>query len=213
MSRPATMTEPRVGDSSPAMIRSVVVLPLPLGPMREMNSPSSMVRSRSCSTTVSPNFFETSIICKYPLPAPINDAPWCAAPVAGGRCDPPAERTGPPRGGCSLVECLRVGNERQPGAANMHGQDLGRALAVSPLQGIQEQAMLDERHRQAFEERTINALCGRDVEHPPVLLRTVPESLDHLQQPGSAPGRRSAGGSGGRDRARRSGRPSLRYRA
>ena len=61
---------PFVGGSSPAMMRSVVVFPLPLGPIRETNSPSLMARSRSRSTTVSPNLFETSIICRYPLPLP-----------------------------------------------------------------------------------------------------------------------------------------------
>src|ERR1700682_2731623 len=44
---------PYEGRSSPASIRSVVVLPQPEGPTRTMNSPASTVRFRS-STAVSP---------------------------------------------------------------------------------------------------------------------------------------------------------------
>src|SRR3979409_155128 len=45
-------TSPSVIDSSPASIRSAVVLPEPDGPTRTMNSPSAMssVRSRTAST-------------------------------------------------------------------------------------------------------------------------------------------------------------------
>ena len=43
-----------MGTSDPAMIRNVVVLPLPLGPISEMNSPSSTARLRSFTATPSP---------------------------------------------------------------------------------------------------------------------------------------------------------------
>src|SRR5688572_9886936 len=39
------MTEPASGRSSPAISRSVVVLPAPVGPRRTTNSPSAMARS------------------------------------------------------------------------------------------------------------------------------------------------------------------------
>ena len=44
-SRPCTSMPPSVGSTSPAIIRSVVVLPQPLGPMSEKNSPSAISRS------------------------------------------------------------------------------------------------------------------------------------------------------------------------
>jgi hypothetical protein len=45
-SRPPIWMVPEVGASSPAMVRSRVVLPQPDGPSRAKNSPSSMRRSR-----------------------------------------------------------------------------------------------------------------------------------------------------------------------
>ena len=46
MSRPPTLMRPAVGSSNPAIMRSVVVLPQPDGPMIEKNSPRSICRSR-----------------------------------------------------------------------------------------------------------------------------------------------------------------------
>ena len=42
MSRPPTAIVPAVGSSNPAIIRSVVVLPQPDGPMIEKNSPAAI---------------------------------------------------------------------------------------------------------------------------------------------------------------------------
>ncbi len=50
---------PSVISSSPAIMRSEVVLPQPEGPTRTMNSPSLILRSRSLTATTSPNFFQT----------------------------------------------------------------------------------------------------------------------------------------------------------
>src|SRR4051812_44679519 len=49
---PSNSTSPAVGVSSPAMIRSVVVLPQPLGPSSVTNSPERMVSDRSSMTTL-----------------------------------------------------------------------------------------------------------------------------------------------------------------
>ena len=48
------------GFSSPAITRSVVVLPAPDGPSRTKNAPSGMSSSRSLSASTSPNDFEMS---------------------------------------------------------------------------------------------------------------------------------------------------------
>ncbi len=43
-SSPSSKIWPEVGSSSPAIMRSVVVLPQPDGPSRQKNSPSGMVK-------------------------------------------------------------------------------------------------------------------------------------------------------------------------
>src|SRR5689334_993700 len=48
---------PAVGDSSPAIMRSVVVLPQPDGPRRTTNSPLWICRSSAATATVPPNRF------------------------------------------------------------------------------------------------------------------------------------------------------------
>src|SRR5919204_591664 len=52
---PPISTSPSVASSSPAVIRSTVVLPDPDGPTRTRNSPSSISRSRSSTATVPPS--------------------------------------------------------------------------------------------------------------------------------------------------------------
>ena len=49
-SRPPTTTVPESGVMKPAMIRSSVVFPHPLGPSRQISSPSVMSRSRALRT-------------------------------------------------------------------------------------------------------------------------------------------------------------------
>src|SRR5438067_7258740 len=53
---PARLISPDVGDSKPASIISVVVLPEPEGPSSVRNSPRSMSRSRPSTTRVSPSY-------------------------------------------------------------------------------------------------------------------------------------------------------------
>src|SRR5262245_46622981 len=49
MSCPLTRIVPLVGNSKPAIIRKVVVLPQPEGPRNETNSPRSTSRLKSCT--------------------------------------------------------------------------------------------------------------------------------------------------------------------
>ena len=53
-SLPPMNTEPELGSSKPATIRSIVVLPQPEGPRKETNSPCRTSRLNSCTTTVVP---------------------------------------------------------------------------------------------------------------------------------------------------------------
>src|ERR687891_683221 len=62
MSRPSTQTPPEFGSSRRASSRQAVVLPLPEGPSRTMNSPVSKARSSPLSATVpSANTLRTAL--------------------------------------------------------------------------------------------------------------------------------------------------------
>src|SRR5438270_8965993 len=67
---PRMRTSPLVGISSPAIIRSTVVLPPPLGPSSAINSPSWTVKLTLRTATTSPNFLVTlrnSMLMRYQL--------------------------------------------------------------------------------------------------------------------------------------------------
>src|SRR3954447_12902179 len=68
-SRPCRRIRPSSGSTNPAIIRSVVVLPQPLGPSREKNSPSRIERFTSRTAAWSPNCLLTessTIACPSP---------------------------------------------------------------------------------------------------------------------------------------------------
>src|SRR5215470_3495318 len=56
-SRSPIMMRPKSGCSKPATMRRVVVLPQPLGPRNETNSPCSTERSKSCTTRLPAKLF------------------------------------------------------------------------------------------------------------------------------------------------------------
>src|SRR5882672_11068347 len=58
ITRPSNSTDPVSGDSSPATIRSVVVLPQPDGPSRPKNSPRSTAIETSATAGVAPKRLE-----------------------------------------------------------------------------------------------------------------------------------------------------------
>jgi hypothetical protein len=58
-SAPSSITRPAVGNSKPAIIRRVVVLPQPDGPSIEKNSPRPMPKSASWTATKSPYSLRT----------------------------------------------------------------------------------------------------------------------------------------------------------
>ena len=64
----ATVAEPAVGRSSVVSIRSVVVLPAPLGPRKPTTSPSSTLRSTPSTARTSVAFFPRPVwnVCTSP---------------------------------------------------------------------------------------------------------------------------------------------------
>src|SRR5438552_503434 len=78
MRLPAMIISPAVARSSPAIMRSVVVLPQPEGPRRQTTSPAATDRSASRTATKSPNFlviFLTSIVDISALHGSEGDTP------------------------------------------------------------------------------------------------------------------------------------------
>src|SRR5512133_2086596 len=61
MSAPLIAIRPLVGVSKPAIMRRVVVLPQPLGPRKETNSPRSTSRLKFSTATVLLNTLETFV--------------------------------------------------------------------------------------------------------------------------------------------------------
>src|SRR6478609_10316737 len=81
MSLPASVIDPRVGVSSPATIRSVVVLPQPEGPSSAKNEPRGTSRSRSLTAVNEPNDFVT---LRSRSPSNVSSLDWaCSARSAG----------------------------------------------------------------------------------------------------------------------------------
>ncbi len=60
-SAPCSTMRPASGASNPAIMRSVVVLPHPLGPSIEKNSPPGIVIETSLTATTSSNRFVTAV--------------------------------------------------------------------------------------------------------------------------------------------------------
>ena len=61
--------EPVVGVSNPAIMRSVVVLPQPLGPRNETNSPRVTSRLKSTTAAVSLKVLEMSVSVRNDMAA------------------------------------------------------------------------------------------------------------------------------------------------
>src|SRR3984893_868735 len=61
---PSMRIAPALGCSKPATMRNVVVLPQPLGPRNETNSPRSTARSKFCTTFWGPKDLRRSLISR-----------------------------------------------------------------------------------------------------------------------------------------------------
>ena len=70
-------TVPAVGSSSPATIRSAVVLPHPEGPSRTRSSPSATSRWRSSTASTPSNALLTPAKLTRATPAPFPVRPVC----------------------------------------------------------------------------------------------------------------------------------------
>ena len=140
-SRPSRWIVPLSACSNPAINRSSVDLPLPVGPTIEKNSPPSTSKVRSARAATFPNHFVTPTASRRPVPALMPNAavgvrrehdpwPWGAKLVAVA-----ARRPGMPvgsrRGGRRPVGGVTAQPGRRSGRANArHG---GEIVAGSAL--------------------------------------------------------------------------------
>src|SRR6266702_4921278 len=74
IARPPIAIEPSLGSSRPAIMLSKVDLPQPEGPTRTTNSPSSISRSMSLSTSSAPNLLQNLRIVKAAMPHLLHSA-------------------------------------------------------------------------------------------------------------------------------------------
>src|SRR5262249_30389328 len=92
--RPSSSTAPDVAGSSPATMRSSVVLPQPLGPTSEMNAPDLISTLISRSTSRSPkrllNPLRESLAMAKSIPRPRHE--HALQPGETGRHDDPGNR-------------------------------------------------------------------------------------------------------------------------
>src|SRR3954471_7964492 len=93
MSCPASRIVPEVGDSSPATIRRVVVLPQPEGPRSAKKDPRGTSRSRSCTAVKPPKDLVTD---RSRSPSNPSGASVAAAASRGAAPEPPRDGAPPP---------------------------------------------------------------------------------------------------------------------
>src|SRR5215218_2832716 len=149
--RPPMSTSPSVGCSSPAMVRSSVVLPHPDGPRRTRYSPSSVARSTpSTACTRPPSNCLTSFLTSTTT---VTTRSLLAADEAAGpplredrldlrvrlrhrllRAELPARGPGEHGGDHEGPEQLADGGVGRPGVADV-GAPLGRVLEEGELVG------------------------------------------------------------------------------
>src|SRR4051794_11772822 len=89
-SRPPIRISPFVGSSSPAVIRSTVVLPEPEGPTRTTNSPSAISRSSAWTATVPSS--KRFVSPRYSMPAIRPPRDQVAVPERAPLRDPALRR-------------------------------------------------------------------------------------------------------------------------
>src|SRR5690242_12210064 len=133
-STPPIRISPSSGCSKPAIIRSEVVLPQPLGPSSDRNSPLWTRRLTAFTATREPNRFVTARNSTSLSPAPAAAAPGCDVVVAELMAEGPS----------------RDGNQRISFAAGMSTSDIApeghrnEGIRVSP-------PPLDEANRRIIE--------------------------------------------------------------
>src|SRR5260221_5351990 len=82
---------PELGISNPATMRSVVVLPQPLGPRNDTNSPRSTARSKLWTTLCGPKLLRRLSISRNAIPVPCSLSRVLALTLARRPARAPAE--------------------------------------------------------------------------------------------------------------------------
>src|SRR5256885_14772592 len=93
MGRPPRKISPIVGDSKPAIIMSVVVLPEPLGPRRVRNSPEATASDTPSTATTGPNDFDTATSSSSAAGSLSAASTGGGGRVPGNRGPPPPPRS------------------------------------------------------------------------------------------------------------------------
>src|SRR5690348_13742834 len=131
-SRPSIQIAPRSGYSSPAMRRSVVVLPAPVGPSRTTNSPLATVSDSSRTASMSPKRLPT---CRNPISAMAVASMESAAHRATGCCVEQHKRLGLEGEADRLAEPNRQAGRQTSfdvPARDVERDDLRRAEVLDP---------------------------------------------------------------------------------
>src|SRR6266511_1533988 len=115
-SSPPISTSPSLTSSSPAIMRSVVLLPQPDGPTSTTNSLSAMSRSMPRTANVSSYFFIS-----------LRSVTWAMRSSSFGRARREA--------GDVVIHQERIDHERRRGAEQRPGHDLGPGEDVAADQG------------------------------------------------------------------------------
>ena len=119
MGSPSMRMEPASGSTKPAMARSSVVLPLPLGPSRAKSSPSSMRRWTSSSAGVAPKRLVT---------------PWISTTlIVRSRSSAPGAHRPPPSLGTPPKRYSRAKRSTTPMETTMMIDETALTSGVKPL--------------------------------------------------------------------------------
>src|SRR5215831_12644514 len=171
--RPSSSTAPDVAGSSPATMRSKVVLPQPLGPTSEMNAPRSIATLISRSTSRSPKrllrLLRESLIIAQSIPRPRYE--HALKPGETGRHGDPRNRQDDHRGK-QLRHVKRIGRladeaaETRARSEQLSNHDADEAAADAKLEAGE-----NEGH------------CGRQRQLEKYLPRRRPETAQHLDEP------------------------------
>src|SRR4029434_298179 len=116
MSSPASTTCPASGSTSPATMRSTVLLPQPEGPSRERNSPGAASRETSATATTGPNALRS------PETRSAGAAPLTAADASRARPGSPRDLAPPAR------RPLRALRRHEVGVGELHALDGGATV-------------------------------------------------------------------------------------
>src|SRR5215813_6410880 len=196
MSWPRNSTWPRLGSSWPVSILKKVLLPAPLGPIRQRSSPSSSVKLTSRTARTPPKCMLRSRVCSSGAIIPTPPLPALAAsPSAGHETEimtaPVAERRHQP-----LRHQQHEGNQDQPEDQRRIGEDL-RPPVRSAARLVRTERSAQPLDADATDHRTNQRATATD-QHPDDDLRRLRKTEDGRADEIAPIGEQAAGEAGQR---------------